>query len=69
MCKLCGITRSRTILDVVGQAPWRIKYTQAFVVQRDVLEYMHPDNVYLRSSNGEKWRRNLVLSKKKMKVK
>src|SRR5437868_14238679 len=27
---------SRNILDVVGQAPWRMKYTQAFFVQRDV---------------------------------
>src|SRR2546421_7533514 len=36
MCKLCGITQSRNILDVVGQAPWRIKFTQAFIVQRDV---------------------------------
>src|SRR5437899_1298252 len=45
-------TLSRNILDVVGQAPWRIKYTQAFIVQRDVLDYMHPDNVHLRSGNG-----------------
>src|SRR5437588_3141767 len=43
---------SRNILDVVGQAPWRMKYTQAFFVQRDVLDYMHPDNVHLRSGNG-----------------
>ena len=45
-------TLSRNILDVVGQAPWRMKYTQAFIVQRDVLDYMHPDNVHLRSGNG-----------------
>src|SRR5437868_6055788 len=28
---------SRNILDGVGQAPWRITSTQAFIVQRDVL--------------------------------
>jgi len=43
---------SRNILDGVGQAPWRITSTQAFIVQRDVLDYMHPDNVHLRSGNG-----------------
>ena len=43
---------SRNILDGVGQAPWRITSTQAFIVQRDVLDYMHPDHVHLRSGNG-----------------